>query len=65
MTTEGGIVQAMEQLIAGRTTFLIAHRAATLRQCHRVLVIENGRLVTSTTDVSAAVANPLPLGDLP
>ena len=65
VTTEGGIVQAMEQLIAGRTTFLIAHRAATLRQCHRVLVIENGRLVTSTTDVSAAVANPLPLGDLP
>ena len=65
VTTEGGIVQAMEQLIAGRTTFLIAHRAATLRQCHRVLVIENGRLVTSTTDVSAAVANPLPLGGLP
>ncbi len=55
--TESGIVQAMAELMAGRTTFLIAHRATTLRKCHLVLMIEEGRLVTATTDVSAAVAD--------
>jgi len=53
VATESGIVQAMTRLSAGRTAFLIAHRATTLRPCRLLLGIENGRLVTVTADVSA------------
>lgn len=44
--TESTIVEAMEQLMKGRTTFIIAHRLSTLKNCDVQLVIENGRLVT-------------------
>jgi ABC-type multidrug transport system fused ATPase/permease subunit len=43
--TEGAILQALDKLMAGRTTFLIAHRLSTLRGVDRVLVIDQGRLV--------------------
>src|SRR5262249_24150233 len=42
--TESGILDAMERLMRGRTTFLIAHRPSTLRYCEAMLVIEGGRL---------------------
>lgn len=48
--TETAIVEAMERLMRGRTTFLITHRASTLTHCDRVLTIESGRLVTMTSD---------------
>ena len=47
--TESTIVEAMEQLMKGRTTFIIAHRLSTLKNCDVQLVIENGRLVTPTS----------------
>jgi ATP-binding cassette subfamily B protein len=40
--TEDAIVDAMEALMRGRTTFLIAHRLNTLRDCDVQLVIEHG-----------------------
>ncbi|HXJ56992.1 MAG TPA: ABC transporter ATP-binding protein [Verrucomicrobiae bacterium] len=43
--TEGVIVKAMERLMQGRTTFIIAHRPSTLQHCHQILRIEAGRLV--------------------
>jgi len=43
--TEAQIIEAIERLLHGRTTFIIAHRASTLRNCDLVLNIENGRLV--------------------
>ena len=43
--TEAGIIEAMERLMKGRTTFIIAHRLATLRNCDLFLRIERGRLV--------------------
>jgi ATP-binding cassette subfamily B protein len=43
--TESVILDAMERLMAGRTTFLIAHRPATLRGCDVFLAIDDGRLV--------------------
>jgi ATP-binding cassette, subfamily B, bacterial len=43
--TESAIVEAMERLMRGRTTFIIAHRQSTLKHCDRVLRIEHGRLV--------------------
>jgi ATP-binding cassette subfamily B protein len=45
--TESIILDAMERLMAGRTAFLIAHRAATLRGCDLILALEHGRLVAT------------------
>jgi ATP-binding cassette subfamily B protein len=44
LETEAGIVEAIDRLAEGRTTFLITHRSSALRQCNVLLVIENGRL---------------------
>jgi ATP-binding cassette, subfamily B, bacterial len=41
--TEQQIQEALQRLIANRTTFAIAHRLSTLRHAHRLLVIDNGR----------------------
>jgi ATP-binding cassette subfamily B protein len=42
--TEAAIVAAMERLMSGRTTFLIAHRPAMLERCDLLLRVEHGRL---------------------
>jgi ATP-binding cassette subfamily B protein len=47
--TEREIQEALERLIAGRTTFAIAHRLSTLRRASRLFVIADGRLVESGT----------------
>jgi ATP-binding cassette subfamily B protein len=64
MKTETGILDAMERLMQGRTTFMIAHRLTTLENCDLLLVIEDGRLVDATSDVSATVQDALALGGL-
>ena len=46
--TEAAIMQAMERLMRGRTTFMIAHRLSTLEHCDVRLEIASGRLVPST-----------------
>jgi ATP-binding cassette subfamily B multidrug efflux pump len=43
--TEAVIQQALERLLAGRTSLIIAHRLATVVGCDRVLVVHGGRLV--------------------
>ena len=45
MKTEAAIVEAMERLMQGRTTFLITHRPSTLKYCHAILRLEHGRIV--------------------
>lgn len=42
--TEGQIMEAMERLMEGRTTFMITHRLDTLSFCNVILHIENGKL---------------------
>jgi ABC-type protease/lipase transport system fused ATPase/permease subunit len=42
--TEAAIVEAMERLAQGRTTFIIAHRHSALKHCDLVLRIEHGRV---------------------
>jgi len=39
-------MDAMERLVQGRTTFMIAHRLSTLDKCDLRLLLENGRLET-------------------
>ncbi|HSQ28981.1 MAG TPA: ABC transporter ATP-binding protein [Gemmatimonadaceae bacterium] len=43
--TEAVILDALERLIVGRTTFMIAHRLSTLRRPDRILVVDSGRIV--------------------
>ena len=55
MRTEAVIMEAMNRLMHGRTTFMIAHRLSTLKDCDLLLVIDHGRLVEVRSDVSAAI----------
>jgi len=43
--TEAAIVQAMERLMKGRTTFMIAHRLSTLDACDRRVWLRDGQLL--------------------
>ena len=45
MKTEAAILDALERLARGRTTFVITHRPSALQQCDVVVRIEKGRLV--------------------
>ena len=47
--SEALIQTALDTLLAGRTTFVIAHRLSTVRQCDRICVIENGAVTESGT----------------
>jgi ATP-binding cassette, subfamily B, bacterial len=51
MKTEAEIMEALERLMRGRTTFMIAHRLSTLAKCDVWLEIEDGRLVDSIPPV--------------
>ena len=50
---------ALETLMKGRSTLVIAHRLATIVNAHRILVIEAGRLVEEGTHASLMAANGL------
>ncbi len=39
------VQQAVDRLMAGRTTIVIAHRLATIAHCYRIAVLDQGRLV--------------------
>ena len=43
--TEAVIQQSLEELIADRTTFAIAHRLSTVRDADRIIVMDDGRIV--------------------
>ena len=43
--TEVKIREALNELTAGRTTFIIAHRLSTLHDVDRIMVLDQGRLV--------------------
>jgi ATP-binding cassette, subfamily B, bacterial MsbA len=43
------VEDAMERLLAGRTTLIIAHRLSTVRRAHRLVVLDHGRIVEQGT----------------
>ena len=43
--SEAVVQQALDRLMAGRTTFIVAHRLSTLWRVNRIIVLESGRLV--------------------
>lgn len=51
MQTETSIMSAIENLMRGKTTFMIAHRLHTLKACDVILVLEHGRLVEVRKDL--------------
>lgn len=43
--SEAAVQVAINRLMVGRTTFMIAHRLSTLRHADRILVLDEGKLV--------------------
>ena len=43
--TEKLIQEAIEQMIAGRTTLMIAHRLSTLRKANKIIVVDKGNII--------------------
>jgi ABC-type multidrug transport system fused ATPase/permease subunit len=42
---EEKVQSALATLVQGRTTFVIAHRLATVRNAHRIVVLRDGEVV--------------------
>jgi len=47
--TEGVILDALDDLMEGRTSFMIAHRLSTVRHADQILVLSQGRVVERGT----------------
>ncbi len=47
--TEARLQAALDEVMKNRTTFVIAHRLATIRHASRILVFEGGRIIESGT----------------
>lgn len=54
--TEHRIQQALAQLLAGRTSFVVAHRLSTIRHADLVLVLDQGRIVEEGTHAGLVAA---------
>jgi ABC-type multidrug transport system fused ATPase/permease subunit len=43
--TERAIQASLHEIMKGRTTFIIAQRLSTIKNAHRIVVMENGEIV--------------------
>ena len=50
--TEQIIQHAIQTVLAGRTSFIIAHRLSTVRSADRILVIQHGKITEDGTHQS-------------
>jgi ATP-binding cassette subfamily B protein len=53
------VQKALEHLMQGRTTLVIAHRLATVLSCDRILVMDEGRIVEEGRHDTLAAAGGL------
>jgi len=49
VATEASIMEGLERFIAGRTTFVIAHRLSTVRKADLIIVLQRGAIVEQGT----------------
>ncbi|HSG08989.1 MAG TPA: ABC transporter ATP-binding protein [Longimicrobiales bacterium] len=57
--TEGVILDALERLVRGRTTIMIAHRLSTVAHADQILVMDEGRIVEQGTPDALLARNGL------
>ena len=57
--SEGLVQEALERLMAGRTSIVIAHRLSTIHNASRIAVLEDGRLVELGTHAELLSTNGL------
>ncbi len=57
--SEAFIQQAIDKLTQNRTTLVIAHRLATVRNANRILVLENGKLIAEGKHAELINTSPL------
>lgn len=56
--TQASITKAIHNLSSEYTVLIIAHRLSTIRECHRIIVIEQGKIVGDGTHQELLKTNP-------
>jgi len=57
INAEAAVLDAIQRLMKGRTTLMIAHRASALRNCNIILILEDGRVNRITTEVGSVLSS--------
>lgn len=62
--TEAAVLDAIQQLMSGRTTLMIAHRLTTLKYCDMLLILEKGKVSEITAEVASVIRSMLDHGKI-